>query len=115
MTPYEDNPQVAEIKRLESQVADKTSLAQQYERMYNDERKGRAEDRANYHGRAVVGWVKSVLRILLILIWFGVVIAGIPFPVYMIIVHHTQAEVIFSWLFPLILGICLWVYLHDKE
>lgn len=115
MTPYEDNPQVAEIKRLEAERDNQRSLAQQYERMYNDERKGRAEDRANYHGRAVVGWVKSILRILLVLIWFGAVIAGIPFPIYMNVVRHTDPLVYWSWFFPFILGICLWVYLHDKE
>lgn len=110
-TPYEDNPQVKEIKRLEAELDNQRSLAQLYERQYNEEK----ADRADYHGRAVVGWVKSILRILLILIWFGVVIVGVPFPVYMVMVHRAPVEVFWSWLTSFILGIGLWVYLHDKE
>jgi len=114
-TPFTENPQLAEIKRLEADLSNKISLAQQFERMYENEKRERAAERANYHDRAVVGWVKSVLRILLVLIWFGVVITGIPFPVYMTMVYRAPVQVFWSWLVSFVLGICLWVYLHEKE
>ena len=114
-TPYEANPQVAEIKRLEEALAaEKKANAWGAERLASCQEQLRGL-KADYEATWELNTLKAVLRAIIVLIWFALTLGLLFAPWWLCLKLHMSPD--YFWLLGpgLLLGIPLWFYLHPES
>ena len=113
-TPYEDNPQVAEIKRLETELAsEKKTNAWNAERLAScQEQLGNLK--ADYEAAWELNTLKAILRAIIVLIWFALTL-GLLFAPWWLCLTLRMSPDYFCLIVPgLLLGVLLWFYLQPS-
>ena len=117
--PYEANPQVAEIARLENVAESRRQLIADRDREVRELQSRIREIQTSNDLALSRTWeiriLKRVLRVVVVIGWFILVIACLAGPPYLHLVRHAPAELYVLIMVGLVLGILFWVYIHERE
>lgn len=117
--PYEANPQVAEIARLEALLKSRNDtiwskdqeITRLQERLHETERKNELALSQTWEIRIL----KRVLRVIVVLLWFILALSCLAGPPYLHLFRHAPAEMYILFIPGLILGGLFWAYIHTRE
>lgn len=111
-TPYEANPQVAEIKRLEEALAaEKKANAWGAERLASCQEQLRGL-KADYEATWELNTLKAILRAIIVLAWFALTLGLLFAPWWLCLKLGLSTDYFYLLMPGLCLGAPLWFYLH---
>lgn len=113
--PFRADPQLAEIKRLERELDNTKALVAGRDSWIESYKKEREELKKQYAEAWGLNFLKAILRVVVILLWFALTVGCLATP-WWALYQHLPMAVYYLWaLLPgLILGILFWLYIHEK-
>ena len=112
--PFADNPQIAEIKRLEAALAEANHAKELQVGWLKEAKDELTEERRKHAQVWPMRFLKRLLRVLLTLLWFFLAVGLCAAPWWLCLAEHRQADFFYLLIPGLGLGLGLWFYVQES-